>query len=203
MKILTSFAVVAALSGTAFAGELMVSTKGDTLLEDALSKLNKPWSAAKGEWIPCDSGIKGSERAADKHGAVIRRPLAFKDAVIEFSFRLDGAKGISLSINDAKGHLCRLGISKDSFQARKDDSDHEGPDKGLAFPAVKLPLGDGRWHTAVVELVGEQMVCSIDGKVSRGSHAVIAGPKANLGLTVAGQSACFKDLKVWAAAPKG
>lgn len=203
MKLCISFlASMLALTGVTLAGDLAISTKGELMLEDALAKIDKPWTANKGDWAPCDGGVKGVERASDKHAAVIRRPLAFTDAVIEFSFRLDGAKGISFSVNAAKGHLCRLSISPESFQARKDDSDHAGPDKGIPFPAAKGSLADGKWHSALIELVGEQMVCQIDGAVSRGTAPALATPKANVGFTVSGQGACFKDLKVWKAVPK-
>lgn len=185
------------------ADELVVAAKGELLFESTLAELGSPWRLAKGEWTPADSGVKGAEIPADKHGAVLRYPLVYRDAVIEFSFRLDGAKGISLSVNDAKEHVCRLSINANGFQARKDDHDHDGPDKAVPFERVALKLDDGQWHRAVVELVGETMVCTIDGKASRGTDPLIATEKANLGFTVAGQSAGFKDLKVWAAGPKG
>ena len=203
MKPLASLLLtVAFTTGISFADDLAISTKGDLLLEDSLAEVGKPWRTAKGEWEPTEGGVLGSEIEADKHGAVMRHPLAFKDVVIEFSFKLDGARGISLSINDAKGHVCRLSITKAGFQARKDDHDHDGPDKAVPFEQVKHSLDDGKWHTAVVELVGGDMVCTIDGKISRGSDALIATDKANLGFTVAGQSAGFKDLKAWAAKAK-
>jgi hypothetical protein len=185
------------------AEDLAVAAKGELLFESSLAELGSPWRKAKGEWTPADGGVKGAELPADQHGAVLRYPLAYRDAVIEFSFRLDGAKGISLSVNDAKEHVCRLSINAKGFQARKDDHDHDGPDKAVPFERVAVKLDDGQWHRAVIELVGEEMVCTIDGKVSRGAHALIATDKANFGFTVAGQSAGFKDLKVWAARPKG
>jgi len=187
----------------AVADDLAVATKAELLFESSLAEVGPPWRKGKGEWVPAEGGIKGSELPADQHGAVLRYPLAYRDTVIEFSFRLDGAKAISLSVNDAKEHVCRLSINAQGFQARKDDHDHDGPDKAVPFDRVALKLDDGQWHRATVELVGEQMVCTIDGKVSRGAHPLIATEKANLGFTVAGQSAGFKDLKVWAAKAKG
>jgi hypothetical protein len=184
-------------------GELAIATKGELVLEESLAELSSSWRAGKGEWMACESGaIRGGELPSDRHVAVIRRGLEIADAVIEFSFRLEGAKGISLSINDAGGHLCRVTINKGGFQARKDDGDHDGPDRAVLFEPVRHSLAEGEWHTATVELVGKQMVCTIGGQVSRGVHSALASRKANLGFTVAGQSACFKDLKVWAAEPK-
>lgn len=202
MRLPICLASVAAFASMAVAGDLAISAKGESMLDDALTQIEKPWAAAKGDWTACDGGVKGVERAADKHAAVVRRPLAFSDAVIEFAFRLEGAKGISFSVNQAKGHLCRLAITPDGFQARKDDGDHAGPDKAILFPAAKCPLADGKWHAAVIELVGGQMVCSIDGAVSRGTATAIAQPKANIGFTVSGQGACFKELKIWKATAK-
>lgn len=199
---ITLIAIFTFAAGFTHANDLAIAKKGDVLLKDPLATVGEKWRVAKGEWIPADGGVKGSEREADKHGAVMRNPITFKDVVVEFSFKLDGAKGISFSVNDAKEHVCRLSINKAGFQARKDDHDHDGPDKAEVFNKVNLKLDDGKWHTAVVELVGESMVCTIDGKVSRGSHALIATEKTKPGFTVGGQSAFFKDLTIWSATAK-
>ena len=47
--------------------------------------------------------------------------VAFHDAIIQCSFKFDGAKVFSLSINDAKGHVCRVTITPTSLVVKKDD----------------------------------------------------------------------------------
>jgi Domain of Unknown Function (DUF1080) len=186
--------------------QTLMTTRGETLLEDNLSAISKDWKAGKGTWKMVDGALQGSEVVAQKHAATYRRALPFQNAVIQFQFRLDGAKQITFSINDATGHLARVLVQTKGFQARKDDHDHKGDDKAVMFNDVKTPLEAGRWYTMVIELQGQEMLARLTGdanetvaqmKVSLGLQAAIAGPKANIGLTVSGSSASFKNLKIF------
>ena len=126
-----------------------------------------------------------------------RHQLTFKDAVIQFDVKLDGAKMTTLSINDAKEHLCRVLINPTGFTVQKDDHDHDGPDVAVPFGRREVKLGSD-WHTVVVEIVGTTMLATIDGaNATFGSHEMIGTEKANFGFTVAGQSALFRNLKIW------
>ncbi len=204
----TAFSLLALATSTLAADAVtepktLLTERGKILFSDDLQESpGEGWKASKGKWEAVDGTLRGAEVAADKHGAVNRRTLAFGDAVLQFSFRLDGAKGISLSINKAKGHQCRVSINPAGFTVQKDDSDHEGPDTRVLLQKVTTPIKPGEWHTLVIELLGQEMLASLDGeKVGFGAHAVIAEPKANLGFTVAGQTASFKNLRVWEAQP--
>jgi hypothetical protein len=74
-----------------------------TVLEDSLIKgFGDGWKTAKGKWENVDGSIKGSEVKEDMHGAVSRHDANFSDGVVSFNFKLDGAKGISLSLNATK-----------------------------------------------------------------------------------------------------
>jgi hypothetical protein len=161
------------------------------------------WRAAKGKWEPGDGALKGTEIKADMHGAAIRKPVKFKDVVIAFDVKLDGARIASFSINDAKEHVARMLFSATGFTVQKDDHDHDGPDEAAVFGKVAKPLKAGEWHTAVIEIVGDTMLGSLDGQnATFGSDALIATDKANIGLTVGGESASFRNLRIWEASPK-
>lgn len=182
----------------------LMTVSGDVFLNDSFADaLPKAWRAGKGTWVVEGGALRGTEVATDKHQAVVRRTLAFADAIVTFSFRLDRAKQISLSINDAKEHVCRLVINPRGFVVQKDDHDHDGPDKPVVFARVPMTLAPDGWHTAVVELRGGEMLAQIDGgeHVGFGGHELLDRPKANLGLTVAGGPAEFRDFKVVAAKP--
>ncbi len=170
-----------------------------SLSDDLSAAFGKEWKAAKGKWEVVDGGMRGAELPADMHGAVSRRNVEMKDAVIAFSFKLDGAKQISLSLNGAKGHVCRVILRSNGMIVQKDDQDGKGgPDKGEALGKVDLDIKPGVWHTVVVELRGADILATLDGKETAfGTHAAINQPKTNLGFTVAGESASFKDLRVW------
>ncbi len=157
------------------------------------------WRMQVGKWEFTGGVLKGAEQKEDKHGAVARYPLNFKDAIIQYEVKLDGCRTTTLSINDAKEHVCRVLLTPTGFSARKDDHDHDGPDKAQDFGKVALPLKTGEWHTVVLELKGEEMLASVDGRAVAGAHSLIATDKANFGFTVAGETASFRNLRVWEA----
>lgn len=161
----------------------------------------KGWRLRPGKWEFVDGAMKGTELKEDKHGAVARFPLQYKDVVIQYDVRVDGCRMTTLSINDAKEHVCRVLINKDGFTAQKDDHDHEGPDKAVKFGTQKVDIKPGDWKTVVLELKGEEMVAHIDGKAVAGANELIATSKANFGFTVAGESASFRNVRVWEALP--
>ena len=171
--------------------------------DDLKDKLTSDWTAAKGKWVPQDGSILVSEVKEDMHGAVARRKIEGTNVAIQFSFRLDGSKSTSLSINGPKGHICRFAVNPAGFSVNKDDTDGKnGPDKGEVLQAIKQPMKPGQWYTALVEICGPEIVARIDGKdVAFGSHKAIDAPKGNLGLTCAGETASFKNISVWSAEP--
>lgn len=173
---------------------------GKVLFVDPLNTaLNGSWKVAKGKWELSEGAIKGSELKSDMHGAVARHDVAFKDGIIEFSFRLDGAKSISLSMNTNKGHICRLAVRPTGFSVVKDAQDKKAGDKAAVLGTCDVAIKPGEWHTMVLELAGDEMLATMDGKhKASGSNAAVNKEKANLGFTVAGETASFKGLKVWA-----
>ena len=167
--------------------------------EDFNRPLDKTWRIAKGKWEIVDGTLRGAELASDMHGAVMRYPLAFDSIVIQYSFRLDGTKQTTLSINAEKGHICRVLVQPTGLSVKR-DTDKKTKEKGVVLDRREVAISPGAWHTLVVELQGKEMLASLDDKhVAYGSHPGIDRKKANFGLTVAGQSASFKNLRVWEA----
>lgn len=178
----------------------LMTERGKLLFSDDLGKLAPGvWNSAKGKWEAANGGIKGSELKADNHGAVTRHKQAYKDAVIQVDVQICGCRMASLSINDAKGHVARAMINKDSFSAQKDDHDKTGPDKVAVFGKAPLPMSPGEWKTLVIEIKGEEMVATIGGKSIAGAAPLLATDKVDVGLTVGGESACFRNLRIWEA----
>jgi hypothetical protein len=212
MKLRSPFSLVLALLVFAVAGhaadsasdpKTLMTTRGKVLLSDDLKDAElKGWKVAKGKWEIADGALRGAEVADDKHPGVIRHAAAFQNAVIQYEVKLDGAKMTTLSINDAKEHLCRVLINPTGFTVQKDDRDHEGPDKAVVFQRVEMPIKAGEWHTVVVEILGKEMLASIDGqKTGYGEHERIGDAKANLGFTIAGQTVSYRNLRIWEAQP--
>lgn len=205
-----AFALFASAAGLCAAADPVATTApatqmlvpGKVILDEPLTAaFGKEWKAAKGEWKPVDGALRGAEVAADMHGAVARRNLDMKDTVIAVSFKLDGAKVISLSFNGAKGHISRVRVTPTGVSVQKDDQDGKnGPDKAAVLDTASVKIAPGEWHTLVVELRGADMLATLDGKhTAFGTHEAVAKDRTNLGLTVAGETASWKGLKVWEA----
>ncbi len=209
MRIMLSLAVIVlTLAVPSFAGNpkeapaTVMLQPGKLLYSEAFSQpLAKEWIAGKGKWVIADGALRGSELAADMHGAVKRLPIKLDSAVIQYSFKLEGAKLTSLSINATKGHISRVKITSTGFSVQK-DADKKKSEKGVVLDTVTTSITPNEWHTMVVELNGKDILAKLDGKqVAFGSHDGIAMPKANIGFTVAGESVSFKNLRVYEGTP--
>ena len=114
-----------------------------------------------------------------------------------------GAKSVSLSINDAKEHVARVMVTPAALRVQKDDHDHDGPDKAVVFLSQAQAFEPGTWHSVVLEMVGDTMVATIDGKISGfGSDPLFKAEKASPGFTCSGQSATFRNFALWSAKPE-
>ncbi len=165
------------------------------------NKLAPEWKVAKGKWEVAGGALRGTQIPADNHGAVLRNPLKLQNMVVAFDVKLDGAKMASLSINAPKGHLARIRIAPKLFAVQLDDPDHEGAEKGKVFFTKPVEFAAGTWHTVVLEMVGDSMVGTLDGKiVGHGSDpSLLAKEKFAPGFTVAGESASFRNVRIYSA----
>ena len=168
------------------------------------SALKPEWKVGKGKWEITDGVLRGAELAADKHGGVLRTAFKLKDIVIAYEVKLDGAKVTSLSINGPKDHLARIIVAPTRFVVQRDDQDHDGPDKAVVFLNKAMEIAPGTWHTVVLEMVGDKMVGTLDGKITgEGSDPTfLAKEKTTPGFTVAGESASFRNVRIYTAKPE-
>ena len=179
------------------AAPIVSQPAGTILLNEPLATTaDKGWRTAKGKWEFIDGSWRGAELEADNHGAVTRHDARFTDVEIEFDFKFDGAKAISLSINDPAGHNSRLGITPTSVRITKDDHDHAGPDKAAQLGAGPAKFQAGTWYHARIKQIGPSFEAQVGDLTLNGKHDAIAVGKSNIGLTVAGKTASFKNLTV-------
>jgi hypothetical protein len=176
---------------------------GKLLFSDDLGQLpDAEWKPGKGKWEIADGALKGAEVPDDKHAAGTRHKMDFHNVVIQYAFKLDGAKSTSFSINAGKDHLCRLSVTPKGFTLQKDKPNKNSTDAAVKLDQMRTPVTTGEWHTIQIELLGKEMLASLDGKaVAFGSNDALDVDKANFGLTVSGDSASFKSLRVWEAEP--
>ena len=108
------------------------------------------WKAQKGEWRIVEGRLEGTEVAADKHAAVVRRDVRFRDGVVRYAVRLDGAKTAHLSINGAGGHICRLILTPQSAELRKDKPNANSSERPHASPRPRRhsqPASGTTWRS--------------------------------------------------------
>jgi hypothetical protein len=201
-----------------------LAAKGELLFSDDFER------SELGEWHPLipsfvveQGALKGWQSRED-HGAVGRVYRPMKDVIVEFRFKLEGAPNFNAVFDDQKfkgshaGHICRvsfgpkqivLGDDKegvmrnDIYAMRKEAAKKEEAAKLMAgrSAAVSAALDATQWHSATIEIVGDQMRVCCDGKpvgylVSSG----IAHPtKSSFHFTVSGKPMLFDDVRIWKA----
>src|SRR5437868_363375 len=72
------------------ASKVVVQEKFDT------PNLPKGWAAAKGDFQVREGAIAGWEKKEDMHAAVLALQKPFKNSIIRFSFKRDGATGFNV-----------------------------------------------------------------------------------------------------------
>jgi hypothetical protein len=181
--------------------EPLMAVPGKVLYHASLQEIPEDWRMAHGDWSTSENGLTGVERPADDHAAVFKKAMPLKDVIIEFDVLLGETKSAMFGIDDAKDHVCRVSITSSSFQARKDDNDHEGPDVAKPFNSVQEDFETDEWHTIRIELLGEEMVAQTGDHISLGRDPLLATEKAKWGFIVSGETVGFRDLTIWEALP--
>lgn len=181
--------------------EPLMATPGKVIYHSALKEAEGTWRMTPGKWEFSENGLTGVEVAADDHAAVMKQALPLKDVIIEFDVLLGETKSAMFGIDDAKDHVCRVTLTKSSFQARKDDNDHEGSDVAKPFNSISEDFETDEWHTVRIELLGEEMLAQTGDYISLGTDPLLATEKAKWGFIVSGEQAGFRDLTIWEALP--
>ncbi len=160
------------------------------------------------------------------HAAVYGLEIPTKDSVIETKIKFDGATMIDVEFDDRKftgshyGHIARARVHLDKvvMMDERDGSQNEEikalqKDPAKKAEAAKMLVGKsatfpakfeaGKWYTFTVEVAGDEMRASIDGKpVGYLKSAGIGhATKSKIELGVAGKDGYFGEIKVWNAEP--
>ena len=164
--------------------------------------------------------------AITAHAAVHGLEIPTRDSVVEVKIRFEGATMIDVEFDDRKytgahyGHLCRAQVRlngvtiiderdgnmrNDIYEMSKDPTKKAERAKLLAGRQVTYPatLEAGKWHTLVVETVGDTMRVTLDGKPAAflKSSGIAHATKSKIELGVGGKDGFFDDIKVWNAEP--
>lgn len=203
----STFALATLVSAAEPAADLptTMSERGKLLFSDdfAGDAPKAEWGQLKGKWAVVNGALRGSEVETDNHAAVTRNRFDYRNAVFQFSFKLEGCKTASLSLNNQEGHVGRVILTAKDFTVQRDKPNKKTDAKAAKLDTKEAMLGDGQWHTLVVEVVGDRMLAKLDNKtVAFGEHAGLDVDKKDFGFTVSGTSLLVKNVRVWEAAPK-
>jgi len=163
--------------------------------------------------------------AVQAHAAVFGLDVPTKDSVVEVKVKLAGAKFISVEFDDRKftgshyGHICLARIYSNStvelvdqrdgnqneeiIAMRKDPAKKDEAAKRLVGHSATYKLATkiepDKWYTFTVEIAGDEMRASLDGKpVGYLKSTGIGHPtKSKIELGVGGKDGFFDDIKVW------
>jgi hypothetical protein len=86
------------------------------------------------------------------------------------------------------------------MRIQKDDNDHAGPDKPEPLGVSKSPVKLGEWQTVTFEILGDEMVGTLNGHSLTGKHPLIASDKHSIMFVSNGEGA-VRNLKIWEALP--
>jgi hypothetical protein len=168
---------------------------------DKQNKARGGWQSGKGKWEIKDGILVGAEKPEENHGGMLTKPrLAFHNAAIQVSFRLDGAKGITLDANSfVLGRIVAASVSSTELTLARSLA---GGDRLEVLDKVPLKLGAGTWYTLLLEMQGKEIVASIDGQQTAfGTGERIDVDKTSVQLRIRGESVALKNLRVWEAIP--
>jgi hypothetical protein len=166
--------------------------------------------------------------AVTAHAAVHGLEVPTRDSIVEVKIRLEGATMMDVEFDDRKytgshyGHLCRAQVRtngvtliderdgnmrNDIYEMSKEPAKKVERSKLLVGRQVTYPakVESGKWHTLVVETVGDEMRVVLDGRPSGylKSSGIAHATKSKIELGVAGTDGYFDDLKVWSAEATG
>jgi hypothetical protein len=185
------------------APKTLLTERGKPLLADDLDQpLGTDWKPNRGTWAIAAGALRGSERKEDNHAAVLRRVLKGHDLIYQVSFKLDGASRIGLNVDDPRGHCCLVALTPEGFTVIRATHAEDKNDKRVHLDANATPIKPAVWHTLVLEVQGKTVLASVDGAaVAFGAHDAIDVDKGSFAISVSGDSASLKDLRVWEATP--
>jgi hypothetical protein len=155
---------------------------------------SRGWQSGKGKWEIKNGDLVGAEKAEDHHGAMLTRTrLAFHNATVQVLFRLDGARAFTLDAN-AQGRVVAVTVATTSLKLAVSVA---GGDKMEVLDTIPLNLTSGVWHTLLLEMLGNEVVASIDGReIAFGANERVDVDKTSVQFRVGGESAAFKNLIV-------
>ena len=170
-----------------------------------------PTGAKAGLWELADGLFKGVETPGANHPATASFGIRYKDAVIQCEVRMNEVpaegrqyRSIAIKATDAKDYVISFGMGLGAAYITPYDADRINPatkQRLTGKPALIVkPSKLNEWHTLVLEIKGDEVVGTLDGKSTTVSNPLIAADKHSV-MLVAATEASFRNFRVWEALP--
>jgi hypothetical protein len=160
-----------------------------------------------GRWDIVDGTFRGTENAEHNHPATASIGFDFKNVVISCEVRLHDvplagrkSRAFNVRTTDTKNYVCSIRLNPSGMRIQKDDNDHAGPDVATPLGQFKTPIALGEWQSVVFEILGDEMVGTLNGHSLSGQHPLIASDKKSIMFVSSGE-ASVRRLRVWEAQP--
>jgi hypothetical protein len=195
--------------------------KGDIIFQDDFQSgvLSSKWKIGKSPLYEIlEKKLVGSQTQG--HGATIRVPVEFKNAIIEFDVKFNGAKSFNVVVDDMNalkithaGHVSRvsyyngksLTISDDVTGGMNLEVKKLDPEKRKSILEKTKASGkysdenDKKWHHMKVVIYENLMEAYVDDKLIKSlkSEGIGHQTKTQWGFTTLGQSIEFDNIKMF------
>ncbi|HXX92383.1 MAG TPA: hypothetical protein VEN81_02040 [Planctomycetota bacterium] len=185
-------------------GKVWMCLRGALQWEETFANgvYSKEWNLYKGKFIVEKEQMKVAEVPTDGHMPTMTRNFKESNVVIQFGFKLEGAKFMGIQLDDAsndakKEHVAQLTIQPDGWRIEKMTG--FGPTtKNSIVDQKKMKFEPGVWHTMVWEIQGDEMVATVDD--TEMTYAKVDWTtlvRTRLQLIASGEWAWFQAIKVW------
>lgn len=164
-----------------------------------------------GHWELSDGVFRGIESPEAHHPATASFGIRFQDAIIQCDVRLEDVpaegrqyRSFFIKATDAKDYVCALFGSAGGLNALAYDPEKKDPvsKQRAKLPQVSTPVTVklGEWHTAVLEIKGDELVATFDGK-SVTLRGELVGAEKHSVMLGAATEASFRNFRMWEALP--
>mgnify|MGYP005836832337 FL=1 len=184
-------------SGTKPAGRPIATLpplEGRPIMTASLDSLpGRPWTFSANQWSARDGGVWAAPQG--EAAAQLKVPVEFVDGVIDFEVNFRGANRISLRVERPEGSF-RLVVSRTTASLAKNPSKGEDKEAAVVVAERKLKLDSDQWYPVRLSVRGQEVAVAVNDVQFKGTHAVVAEPKAAISILVFGGSAGLRNVRV-------
>ena len=187
---------------------LFMVKRGGLVAEDDFSgpAFTDKWKEFIKTWTLVDGMMKGETEVGKHHSTLApKKDFHVDRAIIQFDFKLNGAKSIGVVFNHETGyreHVAAVSFSPTEAKLKR-SSGMGKTTKSQELDSKAVKLDDGRWHTVTIEIYDAEMLVSLDGKsilygvgVDPAQHTK-QGPR----FIVQDPVAYLDNVRIWSAQP--